>query len=373
MTADPLRELLRECSDELKNWSGMTVRKGLAERIDAALAQQECEPPCPACPGVPYPCKQALSQPKLTDIDDFVAELEKDPDMRERIAAARAWIRPALSQQPEPVLVGLVCGSDSKHGFFGVLDHAFTMPAGKFNVYAAPPSAAALIEERDKEIAELKVGMKVLLNSNSATAQLLKEKDAEIERLKRKEDAADMCLQSVSEARRVIKEHLGANLAFLDDDLVRWVAKWQERTESAETRVGELEEKLAVLLAIQRIRIESAEESIALLRETRKKIPTPSQFIRVPDGKPFEPGPNGIQDIWGREPKVGESAGYQDVSYLPGNWSGKSTWRVQHMKWADNPEYAKAMELFARIDLLLSRDSETAPASPDPATAIPGQ
>jgi hypothetical protein len=344
MTADPLRELLRET----------LLRANI---------------------------RSALAQPKLTDIDDFVSELEKDPDMRERIAAARAWIRPALAQQPEPVAIvferdlgkDLQCvdGGDFKEVMVKELTTGVLKRGVK--LYSVPPSAAALIAERDKEIAELKVGMKVLLNANSATAQWLKEKDAEIERLKRKEDAADMCLQSVSEARRVIKEHLGGNLAFLDDDLVRWVAKWQERTESAETRVGELEEKLAVLLAIQRIRIESAEESIALLRETRKKIPTPSQFIRVPDGKPFEPGPNGIQDIWGREPKVGESAGYQDVSYLPGNWSGKSTWRVQHMKWADNPEYAKAMELFARIDLLLSRDSETAPASPDPATAIPGQ
>jgi hypothetical protein len=339
---DPLRELLREIRSQ---WLIVGYCEGKHEA-------------CARCETI-RAVDAALAQPKLTDIDDFVAELEKDPDMRERIAAARAWIRPALAQQPEP---------PTERPRIALLEKEW-----KIVQEWAQSNAAALIAERDKEITELKIGMEVLLNANSATAQWLKEQDAEIERLKRKEDAADMCLQSVSEARRVIKEHLGGNLAFLDDDLVRWVAKWQERTESAETRVGELEEKLAVLLAIQRIRIESAEESIALLRETRKKIPTPSQFIRVPDGKPFEPGPNGIQDIWGREPKVGESAGYQDVSYLPGNWSGKSTWRVQHMKWADNPEYAKAMELFARIDLLLSRDSETAPASPDPATAIPGQ
>jgi hypothetical protein len=46
--------------------------------------------------------------------------------------------------------------------------------------------------------------------------------------------AADLCLQAVGEARRVIRAELGGNCAFLDDDLVRWVGRWKERAEQAE-------------------------------------------------------------------------------------------------------------------------------------------
>ena len=41
----------------------------------------------------------------------------------------------------------------------------------------------------------------------------------EIERLRERQSSADMCLDAVHEARRVLREHFGGNFAFLDDDL----------------------------------------------------------------------------------------------------------------------------------------------------------
>jgi hypothetical protein len=52
--------------------------------------------------------------------------------------------------------VGLVCGTGEHHTFVGQLHPDFKMPTDKFKVYAAPPSAAALIAEKDAEIERLK-------------------------------------------------------------------------------------------------------------------------------------------------------------------------------------------------------------------------
>lgn len=51
---------------------------------------------------------------------------------------------------------------------------------------------------------------------------------AEFDRLRERQFNADMCLDSVTEARRVLREHFGGNLAFLDDDLVRGVVKMKD-------------------------------------------------------------------------------------------------------------------------------------------------
>lgn len=50
----------------------------------------------------------------------------------------------------------------------------------------------------------------------------------EIDLLRERQFSADMCLDAVHEARRVLREHFGGNLAFLDDDLVRGVVKMKE-------------------------------------------------------------------------------------------------------------------------------------------------
>lgn len=51
---------------------------------------------------------------------------------------------------------------------------------------------------------------------------------AELDRLRERQFSADMCLDAATEARRVLREHFGGNLAFLDDDLVRGVVKMKE-------------------------------------------------------------------------------------------------------------------------------------------------
>lgn len=51
---------------------------------------------------------------------------------------------------------------------------------------------------------------------------------AEIDRLRERQSSADMCLDAVHEARRVLREHFGGNFAFLDDDLVHGVVKMKE-------------------------------------------------------------------------------------------------------------------------------------------------
>ena len=122
----------------------------------------------------------------------------------------------------------------------------------------------------------------------------------------------------------------------------------------AQALIAAAEESLATQVKITAEVLERERKMQEVLVEARKKIQIPSRFIRVRDGEPFEPGPLGIMDVWGGEPKVGESAGYQDVSYPAGNWSGKAIWRVQHMKWADNPEYAQVMALLERVDAALS-------------------
>jgi len=64
----------------------------------------------------------------------------------------------------------------------------------------------------------------------------------------------------------------------------------------------------------------------------------------------------GLTSTAGGTPKVGESAGYRTIVNVIGNWSsGPGPWRVQHMLWADNPDYARALDLISRIDATLDK------------------
>jgi hypothetical protein len=195
---DPLRELLREL---LEVWiNGRKIHEGmplpLRERIDAALAQ-----------------------PKLTDIDDCVAELEKDPDMRERIAAARAWIRPALAQQPEPKRdPENITSAYEKEPWLrsGTCVHCGlqwmpAIPSTKAVLYASDPSAAALISEKDAEIARLRA---VIDRDHATLMRVLGEKEA-AERAQALREAADWVERHETalspyyarELRRMASEH----------------------------------------------------------------------------------------------------------------------------------------------------------------------
>jgi len=83
----------------------------------------------------------------------------------------------------------------------------------------------------------------------------------------------------------------------------------------------------------------------------------PSELMQIPDGDPFQPGPQGISMTVGGTPKAGESAGYQTLNTaFAGNWSsGIGAWRVQHMVWAHNPEFTRVSALLASIDAELRR------------------
>lgn len=62
----------------------------------------------------------------------------------------------------------------------------------------------------------------------SEVARLEQERDKFREMAHRVMDA-DLCLDAVTEARRVLREHFGGNHAFLDDDLIRGVVKMREQ------------------------------------------------------------------------------------------------------------------------------------------------
>jgi len=95
----------------------------------------------------------------------------------------------------------------------------------------------------------------------------------------------------------------------------------------------------------------------SLLQQAREEIyaRVPSKLIQVPDGEIFTPGPMGLSGTIGGIPKAGESAGYRTIMNTAGNWSsGIGPWRVQHMLWAENPEYERTWTLINRIDALLA-------------------
>ena len=71
---------------------------------------------------------------------------------------------------------------------------------------------------------------------------------AEIERLRAKVVDADLCLQAVGEARQVLHDHFGGNIAFLDDDLIRGVVKMHEETERQAQEIAALRRKHDALL-----------------------------------------------------------------------------------------------------------------------------
>lgn len=95
----------------------------------------------------------------------------------------------------------------------------------------------------------------------------------------------------------------------------------------------------------------------SLLQQAREEIyaRVPSKLIQVPDGDIFTPGSMGLFGTIGGIPKAGESAGYRTIMNTAGNWSsGIGPWRVQHMLWAENPEYERTWILINRIDELLA-------------------
>ena len=105
-----------------------------------------------------------------------------------------------------------------------------------------------------------------------------------------------------------------------------------------------------------------SESEIELLQAVRKELAThmPSELIQIPDGEPFAPGPAGISHtIGGPAPKAGDSAGYQTLhsAFAGGNWSsGIGPWRVQRMRWAHNPEFARVSALLTQIDAVILKE-----------------
>jgi len=102
-----------------------------------------------------------------------------------------------------------------------------------------------------------------------------------------------------------------------------------------------------------------SESELELLQAARKELAAhmPSELIQIPDGEPFTPGPYGISMTLGGTPKTGESAGYQSLTTPVGNWSsGPGPWRVQHMRWAHNPEFARVSALLTQIDAVILKE-----------------
>jgi len=140
---------------------------------------------------------------------------------------------PALPALPEPTSID--------PGRFGVMwqDEGALLRWRDASVLAARAERDAEIERLKTAVAAAKYSRDEAMNALAQRDEKIREcmevsdhwavkahaAEARVKELSEKENEADMCLQSVHEARKIIKEHLGGNCAFLDDDLVRWVVR----------------------------------------------------------------------------------------------------------------------------------------------------
>lgn len=113
----------------------------------------------------------------------------------------------------------------SLHGT--AIDDGEWYSAGQMRAYALAARAERDLLVRDLQVSIEELGRRVEQEERFkyAANERAEAAEARVKELSEKENAADMCLQSVHEARKIIKEHLGGNCAFLDDDLVRWVVR----------------------------------------------------------------------------------------------------------------------------------------------------
>lgn len=183
-----LRTLLRKAIDQ----GGRAMSIALQDEIDAALSEPAQEP-------VAFMTQDR----KYVAMAMNLAEARSDPTSGDAARIAETYTVP-LYAAPAPA-----SQSDAKVDWSWIRSVLMQGTIEKMDKELA---------QRDEIITDLRAA---LLHANACTDAA----EARVKELLEKENAADMCLQSVHEARKIIKEHLGGNCAFLDDDLVRWVVR----------------------------------------------------------------------------------------------------------------------------------------------------